>query len=253
MFGTSDNISNSVYSHKARSPKTVFDPESYLQASQIKAEMASGSNILLAFFEGSGTDKKGRTLSEMLQWSDMKLEDTHDFIQTMFPLPEGSLFNCNASLVDKQVFDAFRSRPDLQINLRKAFHRLLSFWGFYIEEKDSIPHITLDVGFRSVANWIRNTNHNHLRMTRVIRSLRVLGLEEEAVAFTRALCESDFLKTRVSYISRMFWTRAAYRPLNIAPDVTLTGDGKSLGPEFLRNYEASKNSDCKERATDPGC
>ena len=32
-------------------------------------------------------------------------------------------------------------------------------------------------------NWLSPMNHNHLRITRIIKSLRLLGLEAEASAF----------------------------------------------------------------------
>jgi hypothetical protein len=36
-------------------------------------------------------------------------------------------------------------------------------------------------------NWLHAGNHNHLRLTRILRSLRVLGLEREAAALWEAL------------------------------------------------------------------
>ena len=81
-------------------------------------------------------------------------------------------------------------------------------------------------------------NHNHLRITRIIRSLRVLGLENEAVAFFKALKEQcDDQPDRVSHVSVSFWSKAVSRPLYLAPeDDEDLGDGQ----DFLYEYEKGK-------------
>lgn len=47
-------------------------------------------STLIAFYDGSGKDDLGRSLQEILQWDANRLERTHNFIQTLFPLPEMS-------------------------------------------------------------------------------------------------------------------------------------------------------------------
>ncbi|KAI9746016.1 MAG: hypothetical protein M1818_000697 [Claussenomyces sp. TS43310] len=194
-------------------------------------------NILVPFFEGSGVDEKGRTLLEMIQFSDRDLENGHDYIQTMFPLPEGSRFNWDSSLVDRKVFEAFRSRLELQDNLRKAFERILLFWGFRLSREDDGLKVIQAENWESASRiWVTRFNHNHLRITRVIRSLRVLGLGDEAVAFKDALTQ-DYLKRDVSPKSMLYWTRAACRPLHIAPDVDEGEEQDVVGQKFLRDSE----------------
>lgn len=75
-------------------------------------------------------------------------------------------------------------------------------------------------------------------MTRIIRSLRVLGLEEEAIAFYEAISQARTISSN----SRMYWKRAATRPLNIAPhvnDAEIDIDWCS-GPDFLWKFEQEK-------------
>lgn len=45
---------------------------------------------LVAFYDGSGVDGRGRSLETILKWGTGKLESSHDYIQTLFPLPEAS-------------------------------------------------------------------------------------------------------------------------------------------------------------------
>lgn len=82
---------------------------------------------------------------------------------------------------------------------------------------------------------MRRADHNHLRITRIIRSLRVLGLEDEALAFYQRL-KQIYSSGEISPRSFMFWTRAAERPLNIAPEIDNDEDN-TTGPQFLRDFE----------------
>lgn len=84
---------------------------------------------LVSFFEGTQGDHWGRKFSDILKWSDSELEYSHDYIQTLFPLPEASQIIWSATIIDSRVFDAFRARPELQAKLREAFMRMLSFYG----------------------------------------------------------------------------------------------------------------------------
>lgn len=96
----------------------------------------SSSSTLVSFYEGTGRDHGGRRLTDILQWDADRLESSHDYIQTLFPLPEESGVNWNAPIIDRQVFDAFRSRNELQGKLRDSFQKILWFYGFKLERID---------------------------------------------------------------------------------------------------------------------
>ena len=67
-------------------------------------------------------------------------------------------------------------------------------------------------------NWAGYMDHNHLRITRIIRCLRVLGLQRESKAFFAALKRvAEDAKIRISNRSVEYWTRAAELPLHIPP------------------------------------
>ena len=83
-------------------------------------------------------------------------------------------------------------------------------------------------------------DHNHLRITRIIRCLRVLGLEDEAHAFRAALEENS---TQAGYRSREYWRRAAQRSLNLRPDMTIADESTdTIGPEFLQEFEQKRKA-----------
>ncbi|KAF2836271.1 hypothetical protein M501DRAFT_912189, partial [Patellaria atrata CBS 101060] len=180
--------------------------------------------FLVRFYDPniSERDSRGRTLNQIIGWNDQKLEWSHDYIQTLFPLPEGSLFNWDVPLIDEPTFEAFRSRSDLRDSLRRSLTRMLSFYGFELNSSSGKPEVDLKADHEArFRNWVMRSNHNHLRITRIIRSLRVLGLEAEARAFFEALeevYETGLGRSRIGPTSMMYWTRAAERPLYLAPD-----------------------------------
>ena len=96
---------------------------------------------MIAFYEGTRGDYRGRTLSDILRWSASKLESSHDYIQTLFPLPEGSGVNWDAPIIDRKVFDTFRSRHELRGKLRESFQRILWFYGFKLEYEDGVVKV----------------------------------------------------------------------------------------------------------------
>ncbi|KAI1493790.1 opioid growth factor receptor conserved region-domain-containing protein [Biscogniauxia mediterranea] len=169
-----------------------------------------------------GRDARNRTLDEILGWSDARLESQHDYIQTLFPLPEGSMFSFAAPVVDEQTFVYWRGRDGLKDGVRRALERMLRFYGF--EVRWHLPVMTIAAAAEEqdrragFARWVRPLDHNHLRITRIIRSLRVLGLADEARAFYDALVETYGAYGRIGRASLGYWRRAATGPLHVAPD-----------------------------------
>lgn len=199
-------------------------------------------------------DEEGRTLSSILAWPDSKLESSHNYIQQIFPLPEQSPFNPSAPLISAQIFSAFRERADLRGRLRESFIRILAFYGLeqHISATDSgnIDDVVLEIvkapNFNKASrSWVTLFDHNHLRITRIIRSLRVLGLEQEAEAFFHALeIVYQSCGGKISQRSLTYWTRAVRRPLWLAPDVD---DFREPGKGFLWEFEEErKNKEIKK-------
>ncbi len=135
---------------------------------------------LVDFYRGTATDTEGRSLHEVLGWGDDDLEAVHDFIQWLFPLPEPSRFNPDAPLLTPEDVAAFRTDDRLRANLRRSFERILTFLGLaetpggQVVEGPNFAARTPDV-------W-SVPNHNWLRVTRILRSLSLLGLPREARA-----------------------------------------------------------------------
>jgi hypothetical protein len=127
---------------------------------------------------------------------------------------------------------------------------MATFYGFDASDDQGTIRVEPRPDFTSLArrNWLKRFDHNHLRISRIIRfvilscssiiqgdvlisidrSLRILGLEPVASAFYQALVQNA---TGVSERSLMYWDRAARRPLHLAPD---ENDESAEGVDFLR-------------------
>jgi hypothetical protein len=93
-------------------------------------------------------------------------------------------------------------------------------------------------------------DHNHLRITRILRSLRILGLEAEALAWYNTLSS---LADHASESSKGFWKRAAQRSLNIPPDdMRSMDDDRTVGKAFLIKYEENRTNNTPAAEVDIG-
>ncbi|KAK8085450.1 hypothetical protein PG997_006721 [Apiospora hydei] len=208
---------------------------------------------LVDFYDPSvmGTDVGDRTLSQILAWRDTRLESQHDYIQILFPLPEGSLFNEYSPVVDEEAFLYLRhdANAGFKRTMRRALARMLSFYGFDITwDQDAAGQWAVAVTAKPSAEqdhfprWVRRMDHNHLRITRILRSLRVLGLEDEARAFFAALCWTFDAYRRIGDGSMKFWRRAMELPLHVAPDGTEV--------DWLEKYEEKEETEKTEETKD---
>jgi len=139
---------------------------------------------LTEFYRGRAMLPTGETIDEVLSWDAALLERRHDYIQWLFPLQTASAYNPDAPLLDTPTIVEFRGDPELRKKLVKAFRTMLAFYGFACDDKDrSEPTVTTSPAFEQVSrSWLKAGNHNLLRITRILASLRVLGLGQYANA-----------------------------------------------------------------------
>lgn len=168
---------------------------------------------LLRFYRGDGPDSEGRRLDQILAWDDRLLEGVHDYIQWLFPLDEQSAFNADAPLLTPADGIAFASDAALGENIKRAFLRMLTFYGFRLV--DSSDRMTVERGdtwsVRSTT-WLRPHNHNFLRQTRIIKSLTLLGQPTLARAFGEALLkEYDLAPAVIGATTAGYWRDAVSR------------------------------------------
>jgi hypothetical protein len=168
---------------------------------------------LVDFYRGLGTDTEGRSLEDILVWPDDDLEAVHDFIQWIFPLPEPSQFNSDAPLLTGADIAAFKGDPVLQANLLKSFNRILGFLGLAMAGDGNV--VEGDNFSARVPDVWAMPNHNWLRISRILRSLTLLGMESQAQALYERL--SGFFTTRKFPIPAntfRYWTEAVKQTRN---------------------------------------
>lgn len=145
-------------------------------------------SAIVDFLEGTGRDAAGRTLDQVLAFGDGELERHHDFIQWLFPLVEASAAVPGSPVLTPSDVATLQTSGDAQNNLVAASARMGRFY-------DDTNH------------WLRSSDHNHLRITRIIKSLRLLSGDTAADAFRRRiLARAD--GTPVSATSRRYWDAA---------------------------------------------
>ena len=142
------------------------------------------------FLEGAIPDGRGRTLSMIMAFDDQAIESTHDFIQWIFPLDEPSRSQPGAPVLYLFEIEEIKSSDVALKNLMQS-----ADWYFgFLQRHD---------------HWIRQYDHNHLRISRAIKSLRLLVSDEVADRYRAAIL--DFLGGSISAISersREHWLNA---------------------------------------------
>jgi len=161
---------------------------------------------IVDFYSGKATDTSGRSLREIHAWGYDELETVHDYIQWLFPLPEPSQYNRLAPVLDAEQIAKFHTDTELRAQLLASFDKMLGFYGF---ERNTMSIVRSNSWEERSRNWLRPGNHNHLRLTRILKSLSILGLKDYAHALFEAL--NDVFSEKSSAISDTtmeYWKRA---------------------------------------------
>jgi hypothetical protein len=164
---------------------------------------------LIRFYRGDGHDARGRRLEDILEWDDRRLEAVHDYIQWLFPLDEPSRFNRDAPLLTAADRQAFQDDPRLTANLRRAFERMLAFYGLKFERSGAALRVARGERWAERApEWLHPGNHNLLRLTRIMKSLMLLGVPELGRALYEGLAREPELTDGVTRETLGYWRSA---------------------------------------------
>ena len=149
--------------------------------------MASAKDSIRNYLGYGGMDHRQRTLEESLAWDDEMLESSHDYVQWWFPLTEPSAFNSHAPIAGRAEFEELRDDERVKAGAKLAMHRMLRFYGLRLDPSGAVKK-TDDWNRRS-QNWAVRQNHNDLRITRILKSLCLLGHRAHAEALLAVLEE----------------------------------------------------------------
>lgn len=163
---------------------------------------------IVDFYCGERGNQNGTKLDEMMNYTLGQMEMDHDYIQWMFPSNERSRMNGDAPTLSKVEANWFQDTPDLQEKVKLSLIKFLDFLGLELKEEndqvliaDIIP--TEDRSHPQL--WMKSFNHNMLRVTRVLKCLRLVGLDKYALALFDALRRH---RDKFSLNTFTHWTQA---------------------------------------------
>lgn len=133
------------------------------------------STLTLFYFHGC-SDNLGRTLNDYRAFTHEEMESIHNYIQWMFPLNEQSKFSKSAPILTKDDIEYVLAKPNRVDILFESFSQYLLF----IFDTDNHERI-----FGS------SFDHNHLRISRVIKCLRLFKQSDSANKFFDAVCAQN--------------------------------------------------------------
>jgi len=173
------------------------------------------SKDIIGFYQGVVRNQEGYSINDILKFSDEKLEDNHCYIQWIFPLPERSKAVPGSPFLRQADINEFNDSGVLQSKMIELFYRVAGFYGLGVQIDPETEAMTIKVmpsdGLfeKKTANWLTPHNHNFLRISRIIRSLKLAGLEQWAQGFYKCMCEIyENNKTTIGPVTKQFWDKA---------------------------------------------
>ena len=119
---------------------------------------------IIAFLGGIGPDSHGRLLNDIWAFSDAEIERTHNFIQWLFPLAEASLSVPGSPTLTSDEIATLR----LSVAAKTSIVESADWYTAFLSRN---------------SHWKAKYDHNHLRITRAIKALRLLVSDDEANRF----------------------------------------------------------------------
>tara|TARA_A100001388_G_C28718841_1_gene475277 strand:- start:39 stop:503 length:465 start_codon:yes stop_codon:yes gene_type:complete len=144
------------------------------------------------FLTNNEPDFKNRFLKDIWNFSDEDIEYTHDFIQLLFPLNEKSSAISNGIYLDSnEAILSIKANKLATENIVKSSKWFLSF-------------------LARNSHWKRKHDHNYLRITRIIKSLRLLVSDREANKFYESFMQlvDENLKSKINSTTLTYWENA---------------------------------------------
>ena len=144
------------------------------------------------FLTNNEPDFKNRFLKDIWNFSDEDIEYTHDFIQLLFPLNEKSSAISNGIYLDSnEAILSIKANKLATENIVKSSKWFLSF-------------------LARNSHWKRKHDHNYLRITRIIKSLRLLVSDQEANKFYESFMQlvDENLKSKINLTTLTYWENA---------------------------------------------
>lgn len=124
-------------------------------------------------------------IEDILRYSESRLESCHCYIQWLFPMSDSiSKFNSHTCLLTEEEAHTIRMDTISSVRVLHAFERFLFFMGLRLCKTTRKIY---RVSPRKLA-FINSSPHNFLRITRILKSMLLLGLGSIQKSFLDILC-----------------------------------------------------------------
>jgi hypothetical protein len=167
-------------------------------------------SVVIEFLAGRGADSEGRMIGAIQGKPEIWLESRHDFIQWLFPLPEPSGANPDAPLLTQADALTVAGDEGLKATLLASVDAMARLYGL----SRSGPTFARGPAFPGpFRDWLGPIDHNHLRLTRILRCLSLCGLIETAGGLRRLLEEIAAVEALGAWgLSLKYWRDAGAWP-----------------------------------------
>lgn len=183
---------------------------------------------IVAFYKSEIPDSSNRKIEDIWKMNFEELENTHNYIQWLFPLREKSSFNPTAPILNNQVIEYMQKDKAVQEALLKSLTVMLNFYGLALEHQNMVSGsagsktsansgLSKQVKVKKAGNfdnrrrvWLTPFNHNYLRISRILTCLKTLGLHNECKALFDCL-ENIYKENRqtIGQSTYSHWIRSA--------------------------------------------
>ena len=156
---------------------------------------------IIRFYLNDQSLKKelGFTHIDFLNGNDEWRESCHGHIQWAFPMEVPSMVLMQETpVLTSDVIDLFNNSGDLQWKLYESYNIMINFCGIKYDES-------------KYAKWITPRNHNFLRLTRMIRSMRILGMQGWATILhdnLMQICDNPTYRAIIGEETINYWNAA---------------------------------------------
>jgi hypothetical protein len=143
-----------------------------------------------------------------MQYGYEQFEGDHAWIQWILPTKERSAFNVECPLLTDEDIVLFKSDPVLIENYMYAIYRAMDFFGMTVFRGEAVWQ---EAGnHKNPKWWLEHFNHNFLRMTRLLLSLRYMGYDRLCRSIFTLL--SEYEESHQNSVQQ-YWGPAAYGPI----------------------------------------
>lgn len=172
-----------------RAPKTSLKEPLLLEGPSFSTYLQ-----VLRFLRGEGPDGENRSLDSILNQNDEWWEESHNFVQWLFPNTAASDYVVGAPVLSLSQMAQLGRDATARAGLLRADARFLHFLGLCRTTAGQVIELPPEPEALSHP-WLRRPDHNDLRVTRLLHCLSQAGLSNDAHALLA------FLETRFESVS----------------------------------------------------